>query len=102
MESQRRIELMAHADPATKEQVTALLDELTRPLTVRELDAQLAPYYTRKKRREIIKALYFLQPIVLLAPKRPMAEKPDWGSVGDGPPASACGGTGCGEGAGAA
>ena len=100
MESQRRIELMQNADPATTEQVSALLDEMTRPLTVREMDEQLAPYYTRKKRREIIKALYFLQPIVLLAPEHPMAEKCTWANPrhGAAPPtrsgARSCAGTG--------
>lgn len=96
MESERRIELLAHAEPATKDQVTALLDELTRPLTVREIDEQLAPYYTRTKRREIVKALFFLQPIVLLAPRHPKATKLSWVRKGDGPPASSGGGAGSG------
>lgn len=84
MESQRRIELVEHAEPALREKVTALLDEISRPLTPREIDAQLAPYYTRAKRKEIIKALNFLQPIILLRPERPMAEKPSWTGSSDG------------------
>lgn len=89
MESQRRIDLLAHAEPAVREASVALLDELTRPLTAREIDAQLAPYYTRSKRREIVKALHFLRPIVLLHPERPKTEKPGWANQGHGAPEAA-------------
>lgn len=84
MECQRRIELIANASDEVREQVSAILDELTRPLTPREIDAQLAPYYTRAKRREIVKALYFLQPIVLLHQHRGKTEKPGWSDHGNG------------------
>jgi hypothetical protein len=76
--------VVEHAEPALRQKVTALLDEISRPLTPREIDAQLAPYYTRAKRKEIIKALNFLQPIILLRPERPMAEKSSWAGSGDG------------------
>ena len=94
MESKRRIELMQHAEPAVQEQAAALLDELTRPLTPKEIDAQLAPYYTRAKRREILKALYFLQPIVLLAPRHDKAAKSGWVREGDGTALPTGGGAG--------
>ena len=84
MESQRRTELIEHAEPQVRHQALALLDELTRPLTVREMDAQLAPYYTRTKRREICKALYFLEPIVLLSQRHEQAKKPYWSGSGHG------------------
>ena len=84
MESQRRIDLLQHADPAVVPLVTALMDELSRPLSTREIDAELAPFYTRKKRREIIKAIKFLQPIVLLAPTEPKAPRADWRYHGHG------------------
>lgn len=86
MESERRIELVAHAEPQVREQALALLDELTRPLTVRDMDEQLAPFYTRKKRREILKALYFLEPIVLLRQRHEKAEKSDRPGHGHGAP----------------
>ena len=65
MESQRRIDLIAHADPAVREAALALADELTRPLTIPEIERELVRFYTRRKAREILTALKFFDLVVL-------------------------------------
>ena len=67
MESQRRIELIAHADPAVRDAALALVDELPRPFDAGELERELVQYYTRKKAREIIHALKFFDVVLLRA-----------------------------------
>lgn len=74
MESQRRIELIEHAPADVREQALSLLDEVSRPLTPRELEDQLVRYYTRAKAREIVKALNFFK-VVLLQPLPQAPEK---------------------------
>lgn len=67
MESNRRTDLLAHADPAVREAALKLADEITRPLTVPEIEAELVRYYTRGKAREIVTALKFFDVVVLRA-----------------------------------
>lgn len=67
MESQRRIDLIAHADPDVREAALALTDELTRRMGPGELERELTPYYTRKKAREIIMVLKFFDVVLLRA-----------------------------------
>ena len=74
MESQRRIDLIEHAPAEVREQALALLDEVSRPLTPRELEDQLVRFYTRAKAREIVKALNFFK-VVLLQPLPQAPEK---------------------------
>lgn len=45
------------ASPEVRDLALALLDELSRPMTVRELDYALAEDFTRTERRRILRAL---------------------------------------------
>ena len=66
-ESARRTDLIEHADPDVREAALAMVDELTRPYSVGELEGELVRYYTRKKAREIVQALKFFD-VVMLRP----------------------------------
>lgn len=88
MESQRRIDLLNHAEPDVRAEALALVDELSRPMGIEELEAELVPYYPRSKAREICHALRFFQ-IVLLRAHPAAPKKPTWSRPGDGPPRKA-------------
>lgn len=76
MESMRRIDLIEHSPAAVRGQVAAMMDELSRPMTPRELETELVPYYTRKKAKEIVKALGFFRVVLLLpAPSAPQKHR---------------------------
>lgn len=80
MESQRRMDLIANAPAEVREQVAAMMDELSRPYTPNELEQALVPYCTRAKAKEIVKALGFFK-VVLLHPDPSAPTKhsrPDW------------------------
>lgn len=62
----------------------AMLDDMTRPLTVKEMELELVQFLTRKQAREIINALKLFD-VILLKPKPGLAAKPGWVSPGDGP-----------------
>lgn len=66
-EQERRTELIAHAEPEVREQALALADELTQTMHVRDIELELAQYYTRKKAREIVQALKFFDVVFLKA-----------------------------------
>ena len=67
LETQRRIDLIEHADPEVREAALALVDELTRPMDVRDMEQALVQFYTRKKAREIVQALKFFDVVMLRA-----------------------------------
>lgn len=48
--------------------VLAALDDISRPMSVREIDRALAPYLTRSQRKPIIRALASID-IIAIVPK---------------------------------
>lgn len=76
LETQRRIDLIAHADPEVRAAALALVDELTRPMDAREMEESLVRFYTRKKAREIVTALKFFE-VVMLRPEPSVPTKHD-------------------------
>lgn len=82
-ESKRRREALLAAPDDVRSIATAMLDEMTRPLTVKEMEAELVQFLTRKQAREIINALKLFD-VVLLKPKPGLAAKPGRLSASDG------------------
>ncbi len=77
MESQRRIDLIEHADRDVAKAAAAVLDEISRPMTPAEMERELVPYYSRSKAREIVNALKFFD-VVLLRADEGHPRKPGW------------------------
>ena len=63
-----RERLAALPDDARSSSLEAL-DEISRPLTVRELDHALAGHFTRSQRRPLMRALLSAFDLVVIEPK---------------------------------
>ncbi|MBA4308495.1 MAG: hypothetical protein C0429_17345 [Sphingopyxis sp.] len=69
-----RIDKLKSAAPEVREAALSLLDEISAPMTARELDKALLPYVSRSLRRDTVKALKYLH-IIAIVPGEQAVER---------------------------
>lgn len=65
-----RAAIFAALSPEAKSAVAVALDEISRPLTARQIDLALAKSFTRSQRRPIIRALTAAFDIIAIEPRQ--------------------------------
>lgn len=68
---------LAGLGEAERAAAIGVLDLVCEPLTASQMERALLPFYTRKKTRELVKALKFID-VVALKPTSPTPTKPGW------------------------
>lgn len=69
MQKRTKADLLRDASPDARAALVEALDELSRPLTRREIERALAPVMTRRERLQIVPALMALE-LIAIMPKR--------------------------------
>ncbi len=63
-------QIIAKLDSEARQATLAALDELSRPLTIRDLDRALAGVLTRSQRKPIMRALLGAFDLIALEPRK--------------------------------